>query len=309
MRAARIERYGGPEELSVVEVPDPVPAAGQVVVTVHGSSINPVDLAIRNGWMQEFLPLDLPLTLGADVAGTISAIGDDVADLAVGDPVYGVAGVAMGGSGGFADLALTAAGMVARAPLGVGPVAAGTLPLAGVSALQALAEEPVVKPGDRVLIHGAAGGVGLIAIELARHLGAHVSASAHGAGLAAVAEVGADEVIDTDTSDLDSVEPFDLTLDLVGSDPALPVRVTRAGGRVVALLVPPDAEAASAKGVDVTLQATAVTTERLDRLTELIEESAIRPHVAQVVTLADIARAFTLKETGGTPGKIAIAVR
>ena len=291
MRAARIDRYGGPEVLGVVDdAPVPEPAPGQVRIEVHASSINPADVAIRNGWMQQFLPLALPVVLGIDVAGVVSAVGDDVPGLSVGDPVYGVAGVA-------------------APPEGVGMAAAATLPLAGVSALQALAEDGDVRPGSRVLVHGASGGIGLTAIELARHLGAFVVATARGGGLSAVAEAGADEVVDTDSTDVGSLQEFDVTLDLLGADPGLVVRLTRAGGRVVGLRGAPDADAASAKGVTAVQQGTAVTTERLERLADLVEQGATRPHVSQTVTLGDVARAFALKEAGGLPGKIAVTVR
>ena len=310
MRAARIDRYGGPEVLAVVDdAPVPEPAPGQVRVEVHASSINPADVAIRNGWMQQFLPLALPIVLGSDVAGVVSAVGGDVAGLSVGDPVYGVAGVAMGGSGAFAEYAITSPSMLGAPPEGVGMAAAATLPLAGVSALQALVEDGDVRSGTRVLVHGASGGVGLTAIELARHLGAFVVATARGAGLSAVAEAGADEVVDTDSTDVGSLPAFDVTLDLVGADPGMVVHITRAGGRVVGLRGAPDADVASAKGVTAVRQGTSVTTERLERLADLIEQGATRPHVSQSATLGDIARAFALKETGGLPGKIAVTLR
>ncbi len=310
MRAARIDRYGGPEVLRVVDdAPVPDPAPDQVRIEVHASSLNPVDVAIRNGWMQQFLPVAPPLVLGTDVAGVVSAVGDDVAGLSVGDLVYGIAGVATGGSGAFAEYAVTGAALLAAPPVGVGMAAAATLPLAGISALQALAEDGDVRSGTRVLIHGASGGVGLTAIELARHLGAFVVATARGAGLSAVAEVGADEVIDTESTDVGSLAEFDVTVDLVGADPGLVVRVTRPGGRVVALRGAADADAAAAKGVTAVQQGTAVTTERLERLADLVEQGACGPHVSQTVALGDIARAFALKEAGGFPGRIAVTVR
>jgi len=307
MRAARIDRYGGPEVLRVVDVDHPAVGPGQVLVEVHGSSINPVDVAVRTGWMQAYLPLTPPLTLGVDVAGTVAEVGEGVADLAVGDPVYGVAGVAMGGSGAHAEYAVTSRALLATPPMGVNMVAAGTLPLAAVSALEAIVERLDVQPGSRVLVHGAAGGVGVFAVPLARHRGGHVVATVHRG--VAPSEVEADEVVDTDETDVASLKPFDLTLDLVGEDPVLPVTVTNPGGRVVGLRTPPDQEAAAAKGVTAELQATGVTTERLERLRELVEEGVLRPHLAQTFDLGDIVRAFEMKEAGGVRGKIAIATR
>jgi NADPH:quinone reductase-like Zn-dependent oxidoreductase len=308
MRAARIDGYGGPEVLRLVDVPPPTPGPGEVLVEVHASSINPVDVAVRSGWMQAYLPLTPPLTMGTDVAGTVVGVGEGVTGLATGDPVYGAAGVAMGGSGAFADYAVTSSALLATPPAGVDLLAAATLPLAGISALQAIAESLDVQPGDRVLVHGAAGGVGLFAVTLARHLGGHVVATVH-RGIVAASEIGADEVVDTDETDVASLEPFDLTLDLVGEDPVQPVTVTKPGGRVVGLRMPPDQEAAAAKGVTAVLQGTEITTERLGRFRELVDQGVLRPHVAQTFDLGDIAGAFAMKEAGGVRGKIAVATR
>ena len=215
----------------------------------------------------------------------------------------------MGGSGAFAELAVTSRAMLATPPSGVDLVAAATLPLAGISALQAIVERLDVQPGSRVLVHGAAGGIGLFAVALARHLGGHVVATARGDGVAAASEIGADDVVDTGEFDLTSLEQFDLTLDLVGRDPVLPVTVTKPGGRVVGLAGLPDQEAAAAKGVAAVLQATEVTSERLDRFRDLVEQGVLWPHVGHRLDLGDIARAFELKAAGGVRGKIAIATR
>jgi alcohol dehydrogenase len=309
MRAARIESFGGPEMLRVADVPAPAVGPGQVLVDVWGSSINPVDIAVRSGWMAEFVPLALPLTSGTDIAGIVSDVGEGVADLALGDAVYGVAGVVMGGSGGFAEQAVTSPGMLAPVPSGVDLDAAGTLPLAGASALEAITERLQVGPGSRVLVHGASGGVGLYALALARHLGGHVVASVHRNGAAVMNELGLDDVVNTDTTDLSSLPSFDLTLDLVGDDPKLPVEVTKPGGRVVGLRTMPDQTSAAEKGVAATLQATEITTERLNRLRDYVEQGVIVPYIPQTFSLADISHAFRVKEKGGVPGKIAIKAR
>jgi len=309
MRAARIESFGGPDVLRVVDVPAPGLEPGQVRVDVVGSSINPVDIAIRSGWMQEFLPLTPPLTMGTDIAGIVTEVGEGVADLAVGDPVYGVAGVVMGGSGGFAEQAVTWAGLLATAPAGVDLVVAATLPLAGISALEAITERLDVEPGSRVLVHGACGGVGLVAVALARHLGGQVVATLRGNGVAVLKDLGVDDVVDTGTTDLSSLQPFDLTLDLVGADPMLPVTVTKPGGRVVGLRMMPDQQAAADKGVEAVMQGTQITTQRLNRLRDLVEQGVLVPYVAQTFDLSDISAAFSMKEAGGVLGKIAVKAR
>ena len=258
--------------------------------------------------MNEFVPLTLPLTIGTDVAGVVADVGEGVAEVAAGDSVYGAAGVVMGGSGAFADQAVTSAGLLGAAPASVDLAVAGALPLAGVAALQAITETLDVQPGARVLVHGASGGVGLVAVILARHLGGHVVATVHGNGEAVMNEFEVDEVVNTDTTDLSSLQRFDLTLDLVGNDPVLPVQVTKPGGRVVGLRIPPDQQAAADQGITAILQATEVTAERLNRLREHVDEGLVAPYVAQTFELSDVSRAFRTKERGGVPGKIAVAV-
>jgi NADPH:quinone reductase-like Zn-dependent oxidoreductase len=258
--------------------------------------------------MREFLPLSPPLTLGTDVAGIVTEVGEGVADLAVGDSVYGVAGVVMGGSGAFAEQAVTGAGLLATAPGGIDLVSAGAMPLAGISALEAVSEKLNVEPGSRVLVHGASGGVGLFAVALAKHLGGQVVATVHGNGSAVMKEFGVDDVVNTDSTDLSSLQPFDLTLDLVGVDAMLPVKVTKPGGRVVGLRTMPDQQAAAAKGVTAVLQGTEITTQRLNRFRDYVEQGVLVPYVAQVFDLSDISGAFRMKESGGVPGKIAVAL-
>lgn len=309
MLVAQIDSYGGPDVLRLTDIPRPTPGPDEVLVEIHGSSINPADIAVRSGWMHEYVPTPLPLTVGTDVAGVVIEVGEGVSELAPGEPVYGAAGVIMGGSGGFAEFSVTRPGLLARPPTDLDLTVAATLPLAGIAALQAMTEALDVQPGSRVLVHGAAGGVGLFAVALARHLGGYVVATARGDNVSWDSDIGVDDVVDTATTDLTSLEPFDMTLDLVGDDPLLPVTVTKPGGRIVGLRVTPDQQAAAAKGVTAVLQATAITTDRLRRFGELLGKGVLRPHVAQTFNLADIASAFRTKEAGGVQGKIGVAIR
>lgn len=307
MRAARISSYGGPEVLQLVDVDPPAPGPGEVVVEVRGSSVNPADVAVRNGWMAQYLPMELPLTLGIDVAGVVTEVGPDVAWPSVGEEVYGVAGVMMGAFGAYAERALTRPELLAVPPKGLDLVTAGTLPLVGVSAIQAIEANLEVGPGTRLFVHGAAGGVGPLATALARHLGAHVVASCRG-GLTNIDHIGADQVVDTDDTDVLTLGPFDASLDLVGSDPTTVLDVTRPQGRAVSLIMPPDPERAAAKQVTAMMQAGDVTTARLHRLRELVESGILTPLVTERVPLDDIAKAFEIKAAGGVRGKIAITI-
>jgi NADPH:quinone reductase-like Zn-dependent oxidoreductase len=277
MRAVRIDRYGGTEVLELIDAAVPRTGPGQVLIEVHGSSVNPADIAIRSGWMAEYVPLTLPIVMGIDVAGLVTEVGDGVTELEVGEPVYGSAAVMMGGSGSFAEYAVSSPRLLARAPANVDLSVAGALPLAGISALEAVMDRLQVASGSRVLVHGSPGGVGSVAVALYNHLAA--------------------------------LEPFDHTLDLVGQDPVQPVTLTKRGGRVVGLRLPPDLDAAAEKGVTAQLQGTEITTERLDRLREFVEQGIVEPHIAQTFALADIREAFAAKEAGGVHGKVAVAIR
>ncbi len=309
MRAVRIDSYGGNEVLELVDVPVPQPAPGQVLIEVHGSSVNPADIAIRAGWMADYIPIALPIVMGIDVAGVVTEVGEGVTELRVGDKVYGSAAAIMGGSGSYAEYAVSSPGLLARAPAGLDLVVAGTLPLAAITALEAVMDRLKVESGSRVLVHGSPGGVGPVAVALSKHLGGHVTVTARGAGVGFMESSDADVVVDTDATDLAALEPFDHTLDLVGENPVLPVSLTRPGGRVVGLRIPPDQEAAAEKGISAELQGTQITTERLDRLRDFVEEGIVKPHVAQTYGLADLQAAFRAKEAGGVHGKIAVSVR
>jgi NADPH:quinone reductase-like Zn-dependent oxidoreductase len=309
MRAAQIDGFGGNEVVQLRDLPAPEPGPGQVLLEIHGSSVNPVDIAVRSGWLQQYVPLTPPVTLGTDVAGVVSAVGDGVTQFAVGDQVFGSAAVVMGGSGAFAEWAVTSPGLLAKPPANVDLPTAATLPLAGISALQAVEDVLEVRPGARVLVHGAPGGVGLVALHLAAHHGAQVVATARNQGVGYLQDLGVAEVVDTSTTDLGTVEPFDLTFDLVGADAVLPVTVTKPGGRAVGLRLPPDQEAAAAKEVLAVFQGTQITTERLDRLRDYVEKGVVRPHVARTFALDDVAEALAAKEAGGVHGKIAISTR
>ena len=134
-------------------------------------------------------------------------------------------------------------------------------------------------------------------------------ATLRGNGVAVLKDLGVDDVVDTGTTDLSSLQPFDLTLDLVGDDPMLPVKVTKPGGRVVGLRTMPDQQAAADKGVEAVMQGTQITTERLNRLRDLVEQGVVAPYVALTFDLPDVSRAFSMKEAGGVPGKIAVKAR
>src|SRR5208282_2329025 len=180
MKAAQITQYGDAGVIAVsADIPRPSTAGGKVLVEVHAASINPADSAIRSGYMHQMVPLHFPATLGIDIAGVVVGADPGVGGFAPGDKVFGMASIMAGGSGAFAEYAALPAGMLAKMPAGLSFTEAAALPLAGVSALQGL-ETLKVGKGRTVLILGGSGGVGTIAVQIAKNLGARVIAVCRG---------------------------------------------------------------------------------------------------------------------------------
>lgn len=217
MKAVCFHEYGGPEVLRYEDVDRPRPAAGQVLVRVAATSFNPVDVGIRAGFLRQVFPLTLPHTPGIDVAGTVAEVGEGVAGLSLGDAVVGF--LPMDEDGAAADLVLAPAEVLTAAPTGIPLPDAAALPVASLTAWQALFEQADLKAGQRVLVNGAGGGVGGYAVQLAKQAGATVIATASPRSKDAVEAFGADQIVDyTSTAVADAVsEPVDAVLNLVAA--------------------------------------------------------------------------------------------
>ena len=200
MKAFAIDRYKG--DLTPRDVPDPVPGPGEVVVAIAATSVNPIDFKLRDGEFKAILPQDMPLTLGLDLAGTVIATGADVTRFKVGDEVF--ARPADDHIGTFAERIAVAEADLALKPKSLDMTEAGALPLTALTAWQVLVERAQVKRGDKVLIHAGSGGVGTVAIQLAKHLGATVAATAGTDNLDLVRSLGADVAIDYRNEDFTS---------------------------------------------------------------------------------------------------------
>ena len=195
MKSAQINTYGSSEVIEINQnTPEPTISPGKVLVTIKAAGVNPVDWKIREGGMQQLIPLQFPSTLGIDFSGDIKQVGEGVSpsDFKPGDEVYGQAGVISGGSGAFAEMALANMGSIAIKPKLDYSEAAG-LPSVGVSAWQALKENIELSKGQKILIHGGAGGIGSMAIQLAKYLGAYVATTVSANDKPFVQELGADE--------------------------------------------------------------------------------------------------------------------
>lgn len=310
MRAAQINEYGGPEVLQTVnDAPKPTPAAGQVLVAVQAASVNPFDGKVREGKLKNSSLLKLPATLGGDCAGTIAELGEGVSGWAIGDEVYGQAN-ALSGQGSFAEFTPVKAESLAAKPKSVNFITAAALPLTGVSAYQALVEHAQLQKGQKVLIHGGAGGIGSYAIQLAKHLGAYVATTAAGSDTNYVKSLGADEVINFQTTDFSTqLKDFDVVYDTVGGDTyTKSYQVLKPGGVIVSMLMQPDETLMNQHKVRAIAQQTRTTTERLTKLAELVDSGALKVNIDKVFPLEQAGEALSYLQSGRHRGKVVIQV-
>ncbi len=313
MRAAQFSRYGGPEviEFNATAVPPRV-KEGQVLVEAHAASLNPVDSAVRAGYMKAMLPLTFPVTVAGDFAGEVKEAGPGVTALKPGDQVFGFAPVIVGGSGAAAETITSNALMSARKPVSASYAESAALPLAGVSAVQALEDHMKVAPGQKVLVQGGAGGVGSFAIQYAKHLGCHVATTARGAQEEFVRSLGADEVIDFELRGFDTIiKDYDAVLDTVGGEVYKRSFATLKRGGVLASLVqnPPDQELASKFGVRSVYVSAQLNTPALNHLASLVDKGALRSKIDREFPLDQTREAYAHFENGHPRGKVVVRIR
>jgi NADPH:quinone reductase-like Zn-dependent oxidoreductase len=223
-------------------VAKPSAGEGQVLVKVRASSINPFDSTVLHGYAQKMMPLVLPVTLGGDIAGVVEAVGAGVSEFSAGDRVYGQANAVGGNTGAFGEYAVTSAGQVAKAPTGLSFEEAAAIPLTGVSAMQALMGHIKLAAGQKILIQGGSGGIGTVAIQLAKHLGAYVATTVPAMAMDYAKTLGADEVMDYKARDFTEViKDYDAVFDLVGGEVfEKSFEVVKKGGVLVSMVAPVD---------------------------------------------------------------------
>ncbi len=308
MQAVRIHAYGGREVLKYESAPRPSAGEGEVLIRVHASSVNPFDIAVRAGYLAGYFNHTLPLILGSDASGVVEAVGAGVTDVAPGDEVYVRAGVYRDGAN--AEYVLAAAADVAAKPQSLDHVHAAALPHAVLTAWQALYVLADLSPGQTVLIHAAAGGVGHMAIQLAHLRGAKVigTASVH---VPLLHELGVEEVIDYSTTAFeDVVHDVDVVLDLVGSDTQQRSWGTlKPGGILISTIHAPSEETAAAHGVRIGFVTTAPPMRAtLTEVAELVDTGQLKPFVSTLYPLAEIQQAHEELEGKHNYGKIILKI-
>ena len=303
MQAIQAQDYGGPEVLALNPALRPEPNADQVLIHLKAAGVNPADWKYRAGFYKQFMPLAFPWTPGLDGAGVIEAVGANVPTLKKGDEVYGLV------SGGYAEYALAVANEVQLKPAALTFEEAATVPLGALTAWGAVIDAARVEKGQRILVHGAAGGVGGYAVQLARWKGAQVTGTASAKNLDYVRSLGADEVIDYNAAPFETVlRDLDVVIDTVGGEiPERSWQVLRPGGVFVTVAAWLPEGAGQAQNVRA-LNAGRADPEALKQISELIEAGQLKPEVGPLFSLAAAPQAQELSQTGHGRGRIILQI-
>ena len=308
MRAVCIYAYGGPEVLVYEDAPCPRAREGEVLIRVHAAGINPVDWKIRAGRLNDMIPTTFPRVLGWDVSGVVESVGRGVNRLAVGDEVFSHPDVSRDGA--YAEYIVVAESEVARKPKSIDHVHAAALPYAGLTAWQSLFDAAGLSAGQRVLIHGAAGGVGHLAVQLAKWKGAHVIGTASERNHPFLRKLGVDQVIEYPEERFEkAVEPVDVVLDTIGGETQdRSWQVLKANGILVSIASPPPAGVAAKYGVRQALVMVRSDAAQLAEMAKLVDAEKLKVVVETILPLSDATRGQELSARGHTRGKIVLRV-
>lgn len=303
MKAVQINKYGGIDVLEINEnAPKPTAGKNQVLVEIHAASINPVDWKIREGYLKEFAPLKFPVTMGGDFSGVVIESGEEV---------YGSALTLSGGSGAFAQYASANTKNIAKKPNNLNFEESASLPLVGSSAVQAIEDSIKLNSGQKILIHGGAGGIGHIAIQVAKTHGAYVATTAGTDDVEFVKSLGADEVIDYKTQDFTTLlKDYDAVFDTVGGETTnQSFLVLKRNGILVSMAGQPNKALAEKYGVIAMGQGTQTNNVHLNRLKELVEAGKIKVNIDKIFPLDEIKEASTYQEKNHPRGKVVIKIK
>jgi NADPH:quinone reductase-like Zn-dependent oxidoreductase len=312
MKAIQINKYGGPEVLEInPNAVEPIVNSGQVLVEVHSASINPFDFIVVAGFMEKMMPLKFPATMGGDFSGIVKEIADDVGEFKVGDQVYGQAIIFNGGSGSFAEKLVSNSKNMALKPKNINFIEAASLPLVGSSAIQALEDSIKLTTGNKILIHGGAGGIGSIAVQIAKSIGAYIGVTVSEKDKQFVKELGADEIIDYKNQAFEEVlKDYDAVFDTIGGETTnRSFKVLKRGGILASMKGQPNPELASQYGVIGIAINAQTNRQHLERLTQLVESGVVKPQVDKVFDLDQTKEAFIYKKDFHPKGKVVIKIK
>ncbi len=334
MRALVLERYGGLDQVAFADLPRPAPKRGEILVQVQAAGLNPVENRIRSGKMKPILPLELPFTLGSDLAGDVVEVGESVTRFKPGDAVF--ASIDGLRNGAFAEFALVAESAAALKAANLDYVQAAAIPMVGLTAWRTLKERARLKPGQKVFIPAGAGGIGTFAIQLAKHLGATVATTTSAGNLELVRSLGADEVVDYREQRFEDVlREYDVVLDTLGGDSLeRSFQILKPGGAVVSLVGPPDAAFGRMRGMSFLMVSVLWFLSRkvhglakkrgahysfflllepggsqLAEIGELLESASIRPVIDTVFPFGQAKEALAYLEKGRAKGKVVLTMK
>src|SRR5213083_3256571 len=308
MKAVRIEGYGNEEVMALAEVERPAPGDNELLVKVRAAAVNPVDWKIRDG-LGELFGLKPPLILGCEVAGTVEAVGSrsssrtGVSDFVAGDEVYGYLSAH---SGGYAEYVAAPASEFVRKPKHINFDTAASMPVAALTAWQGIFDHGELASGQRILITGASGAVGSMAVQLAKSKGAYVIGTGSGRNEEFVRKLGGDEFIDYKKAKFEEeVSGVDVLFDTVGGDTQeRGFQTLKGGGFLVSTVSPPSAEKAKEFGVAVAMVQMMPKPDQLAEINRLVESGKLKVRVATVLPLAEVKKAHQLSAAGHADGKI-----
>lgn len=308
MKAVRIHSYGGSSVLTIEDVPRPKPGDGEVLIRVLATTVNPFDSAMRAGYLSSYLDHTLPLILGTDASGIVEEVGSGVNTFNRGDKVYARGGVTRDGT--YAEYAVVPSADVAVTPRSLDTAHAAAIPHVTLAAWQALIELANLTNGQTVLIHGAAGGVGHVAVQIAKWRGARVIGTAS-TNIDFLDELDVDQAIDYSTTPFeDVVDGVDVVLDTIGDDTQQRSwKLLKSGGMLVSTVQEPSEEMATAHGVRRALVFSKPPIgETLTEIAALVDSGKIKPHVSEVLPLEEVAKAHEMIESRHTRGKIVLQI-
>ncbi|HZX72777.1 MAG TPA: NADP-dependent oxidoreductase [Cyclobacteriaceae bacterium] len=306
MKAIQYTAFGNSSVLKLNEISKPIPKDDEVLIKLKATTVNPFDMKVRGGLMQKMLNTQLPYTPGSDVVGVIEAVGGKATRLHVGDQVFGTT---FGGT--YAEYAVVKEVNLTTVPNNVTPEEAVSLAVPIVTSYTLLEETAKVQAGQRILIHGAAGSVGSVMLQMAKAMSAYVIGTSSGKEIERLKSYGADQVIDYKSQDFSKlVNGVDLVADLVGGETQTKsFSVLKKGGKLISIVMPPDQELAKKFEVTAQFMNSTPSYKKLEFGRQLIEQGKMKAHIIKVMKLEQAAEAQDLVSGGGVSGKVVLMIK
>ncbi|MFA5327060.1 MAG: NADP-dependent oxidoreductase [Prolixibacteraceae bacterium] len=310
MKAIQMDGYGGNEVIKLVDIPKPELSKGQLLVEVYAAAVNPVDWKIRVGMLKQYMPVNFPMTVGGDFSGKVVAIGEGVSEFKMGDSVYGYANIGRGGTGAFAEFAAVDAAVVGKKPGQISYNEAAALPITGIRAWLVIMKYLQIKANQKILIHGGAGGLGIFAIQLAKHIGAYIATTCGLEDVEFVKSIGANEVMDyRKISFEEHLHDYDAVFDTVGGETFIKsLKVLRKGGAIASMLTRPDNQLIEQYDVRFIEQPMEIDRESFSELSRLIGEGKVRVYIDRIFPFEQAAEALSSQQNEHIRGKIVLTI-